>query len=362
MPVTPDTSVFSKLQGFADYQRANQEFEQKKALQQAQIGLAQAQAQKALVPDYDEIGKAAFIKAATQGADSLSPVEKASLLRLDAKEQTIVYNPATGAREQKPSLLERAGINLGNIAQPQTPMAQPIRQPAAQSTMTKPEQNAAILDVYGDSPAQPVTLSTDGNEWDAEYQKQLAAAAGNPKLQQTIKSDYAKSKMAMNDAESKNAGFADRMLESNLKIEQYKAAGMDVGQISKGAIPLIGNFVVSDDYQSFNQAQRDFINAQLRRESGAVINPDEFKYAAKQYFPQAGDSEQVLLQKKANRDAAVGGMVRSAGPAYKMPTVAKQPDGKQAAETDFQARKVASPEQIAAFKKKHASRAKSCCQ
>lgn len=37
MPVTPDTSVFSKLQGFADYQRANDDFQMKKALQQAQI-------------------------------------------------------------------------------------------------------------------------------------------------------------------------------------------------------------------------------------------------------------------------------------------------------------------------------------
>ncbi|MBP7662282.1 MAG: hypothetical protein KA770_00235 [Shewanella sp.] len=347
MPVTPDTSVFSKLQGFADYQRANQEFEMKKQIAQANVLQSQAAIMKAQELDADKLGQTAFLKAA-QGIP-LTPTETAALKYIDAKSPTAAFNPVTGVLEQKPSLIDRAGLNI-----PTTPN-QPTRQPTGQtSPVRSPSADISPPD-NGVNPAQPVVLSTDGgkNEWDAEYQKQLAAAAGNPKLQQTIKSDYAKSKMAMNDAESKNAGFADRMLESNLKIEQYKAAGMDVGQISKGAIPLIGNFVVSDDYQSFNQAQRDFINAQLRRESGAVINPDEFKNAAKQYFPQAGDSEQVLLQKKANRDAAVGGMVRSAGPAYKMPTVAKQPDGKQAAETDFQARKVASPEQIAAFKKKH---------
>lgn len=337
-----DTSLYEKLKGFSDYQRANDEFEMKKQMAAANILQSQAAIAKANELDADKLGQTAFLKAA-QGI-SLSPTETAALKYIDAKQPTAAFNPVTGVMEQKPSLIERAGIS-----------AIPIAQPSAKSpAMTKPQQDAAILDVFGDSPSKPVTLTTDApNQWDTEYQKQLSAAAGNPKLQQTIKSEYAKSKMAMNESESKNAGFADRMLESNPKIEQYKAAGMDVGQISKGSIPLIGNFVVSDDYQSFNQAQRDFINAQLRRESGAVINPDEFKNAAKQYFPQAGDSEQVLLQKKDNRDAAVGAMVRSAGPAYKMPPATKPIDGKQAAEADFQARKVATPEQIAAFKKKH---------
>ncbi len=207
MPVTPDTSVFSKLQGFADYQRANQEFEQKKALQQAQIGLAQAQAQKALVPDYDEIGKGAFIQAATQGVDSLTPVQKAALLAADAKAQTFGFNPATGAMEQKPSMLDRAGIQLGDIRQPvqnstipalaalpTQPMVAP--RPSAQPTMTKPEQDAGILDVYGDTPAQKVVLSTDAPEYNydaemkAKMQKELAGAAGNPKLQQTVREKY----------------------------------------------------------------------------------------------------------------------------------------------------------------------------
>ncbi|CAB5212901.1 hypothetical protein UFOVP191_63 [uncultured Caudovirales phage] len=49
MPVTPDTSVFSKLQGFADYQRANDDFMLKKALtiQAAQKNALETQALQA---------------------------------------------------------------------------------------------------------------------------------------------------------------------------------------------------------------------------------------------------------------------------------------------------------------------------
>lgn len=47
----PDLSVFGRNKGFMDYQRANDEFQARKALQQAQIMQAQAMAQKAMMPE-----------------------------------------------------------------------------------------------------------------------------------------------------------------------------------------------------------------------------------------------------------------------------------------------------------------------
>jgi hypothetical protein len=38
--------------------------------------------------------------------------------------------------------------------------------------------------------------------------------------------------------------------------------------------------------QSQKQAEQNFINAILRKESGAAISPSEYKNAEKQYFPQ----------------------------------------------------------------------------
>lgn len=58
----------------------------------------------------------------------------------------------------------------------------------------------------------------------------------------------------------------------------------------------------SDEYKQIEQAQRDFLNATLRRESGAAIAESEFKNAQLQYFPQPGDTPEVVKQKQKNRE------------------------------------------------------------
>ena len=55
----------------------------------------------------------------------------------------------------------------------------------------------------------------------------------------------------------------------------------------------------------YEQAKRDFINAILRQESGATIGADEFSNANKQYFPQVGDTPQVIEQKRRNRETVI---------------------------------------------------------
>ena len=63
----------------------------------------------------------------------------------------------------------------------------------------------------------------------------------------------------------------------------------------------VKNLANSPARQRFQQAERNFINATLRRESGAVISESEFKEARLQYIPQTGDSQEVLEQKARNR-------------------------------------------------------------
>ncbi len=58
----------------------------------------------------------------------------------------------------------------------------------------------------------------------------------------------------------------------------------------------------SDKFKQIEQAQRDFINAALRRESGAAIAESEFENARLQYFPQPGDTPEVVKQKQKNRE------------------------------------------------------------
>lgn len=117
------------------------------------------------------------------------------------------------------------------------------------------------------------------------------------------------------------AGYADRMVQADAILDNPKLASAqtDVGQQVAAGVPFIGNFLTSAEKQQADQAQRDFINAILRRESGAVISESEFANARRQYFPQPGDTQAVLDQKAANRQNAIMGVARAAGPAYERP-------------------------------------------
>ena len=116
--------------------------------------------------------------------------------------------------------------------------------------------------------------------------------------------------------QAKSSGFARRTLAAEKVISNPKMveAATDLRQKAAGSIPVIGNALVTPQFQKFDQARRDFVNAILRRESGAVISDSEFENANIQYFPQFGDAPEVIAQKAANRRNAIAGLLESSGP------------------------------------------------
>lgn len=94
------------------------------------------------------------------------------------------------------------------------------------------------------------------------------------------------------------AGFAARIGTANEVI-------VELGKQFTGAVSRLAGAVPrglqSEARQRFDQATRNFINATLRRESGAAIAPSEFDSAELQYIPQPGDTSAVLEQKTQNR-------------------------------------------------------------
>ncbi|TGN09160.1 hypothetical protein EHR07_02020 [Leptospira bandrabouensis] len=72
----------------------------------------------------------------------------------------------------------------------------------------------------------------------------------------------------------------------------------------------------SDDRKSYETAQSDWIQANLRKESGSAISDEEFSKNAKTYFPQAGDSPEILKQKAQLRGIMENNMKSEARPAY----------------------------------------------
>jgi len=124
----------------------------------------------------------------------------------------------------------------------------------------------------------------------------------------------------MTEPQSQAAGFADRMVNALPIITDTSPAAMSRWQQLLGKVPLAGNSFVSSEFQQHIQAERDFINAVLRKESGAAISESEFVNARQQYIPQPGDQPAVLAQKAKNRETVLANLTRDAGPAYKPPT------------------------------------------
>lgn len=148
-----------------------------------------------------------------------------------------------------------------------------------------------------------------------------------------------KSQGALTEVQGKAMTFGARMVDSNRTLKELDKKGVHSTGIVKNTVGSIAGLVplgVGDkladmadstfntlpralggpnaDQQSLDQAQRNFLNAILRRESGAAISPGEFANGTRQYFPHPGDSAQVRAQKARNRDIAIAGIRREAGP------------------------------------------------
>jgi hypothetical protein len=122
----------------------------------------------------------------------------------------------------------------------------------------------------------------------------------------------------MTEGQAKANLFGSRMRESDRILSQLEGKYSPLAVNAKmgaekmpgvgGIAGAVGNAMLSNEGQMAEQAQRDFVNAVLRRESGAVISDQEFANAQKQYFPQPNDSQAVLAQKRRNRQMAIQGL------------------------------------------------------
>ena len=131
----------------------------------------------------------------------------------------------------------------------------------------------------------------------------------------------------MTEGQAKANLFGTRMQEADKIITELEGkysqtainavSGAESIPIIGGILGMAGNAMLPKEAQQAEQAQRDFINAVLRRESGAVISDSEFASARKQYFPQPGNDKDVIAQKARARQTAIQGLL------------AEVPDGKR---------------------------------
>lgn len=118
-------------------------------------------------------------------------------------------------------------------------------------------------------------------------------------------------------------GYAKRLEQAEQVFDELEKEGYKRGDTFDAAKNKILPGAFQDDgYKRNEQAERNFVNSVLRRESGAAISSSEFESAEKQYFPRPGDSPALLAQKRANRQQVMSSFRAEARGAYdKIPGV-----------------------------------------
>lgn len=132
------------------------------------------------------------------------------------------------------------------------------------------------------------------------------------------------------EVESNAAGFAQQMENATRVINTLPVGAQPgVGSGIAGSIPFIGEAakrgVQPAATQQYEQAAQAWIRAKLRKESGAAIGKDEMDQEYRTYFPQVGDTPDVIAQKANARTIATEAMKRSAGRFYTPPPETPKP-------------------------------------
>lgn len=146
------------------------------------------------------------------------------------------------------------------------------------------------------------------------------------------------------EGERQTAAFADRMVEAGKLLNDYENSGggyfgsgnnKKFGTLARvvQTLPIIGDassrFLQDTEQQKYEANARNWVTANLRKESGAVIGQDEYDNEYKKYFPQPGDSAETIKNKQQQRKLAEQGLIFQSGGAYDALQNFKNPLGRQ---------------------------------
>lgn len=130
-------------------------------------------------------------------------------------------------------------------------------------------------------------------------------------------------KRIFGESQSRAAGFTGRMIFSNTRMDDLESSGfnpVNMIDVTKDNLPFVPEWLErmlqSTKYKLYNTNKINFSTAQLRRETGAVINESEIVWIDETYFPQLGDGPEVQELKRLSRQEAIKAMETEAGNAY----------------------------------------------
>lgn len=207
--------------------------------------------------------------------------------------------------------------------------AEAKKQAEQQAKMQDPnsQQSMLLRDVMN---KQGIQAPDTASAADLSPLMSFAEQAQKGKMQSDLEKQKLAAMMGMAQMKAENApekaikptqyvagGFANRIAQSEDTFQKLLDKGYDP-TTATAAVQRSGLFpeiMKSEDAKKQSQAERNFVNAVLRRESGAAISPSEFASAETQYFPRVGDTQELLKQKAENRRGVLAALKTEAGPA-----------------------------------------------
>jgi hypothetical protein len=181
--------------------------------------------------------------------------------------------------------------------------------------------------------AQAMTMAQGGGQQDpystiGKLQADLAAGRISPEQYQIALQAMAPSGMAievgpdgqvrvtqgpgvqgkpLTEGQSKDTVYATRAEGALPTLDQYDVALTSLGDVALGADPtgIVRGRLQSNEYQLARQAGDEFLQAILRKDTGAAITAQEQELYGKTYLPQPGDSTDVIAQKRQSRRRAL---------------------------------------------------------
>jgi len=302
-PINPMQYAMQGMQaGIQNQQRAQmmERQQQEEARRQAEFYyLAREYSDKFLKARQEEAQQQAMLDSISQYSMGLDPVKRLAFNALPLSEKAKIisaqYFPATQEPTTTVRNLAAAGLTPGT----------PEFQQAMMTYLTRPRVQVNTGD-------KPVSIS-DLQKLEPPEGAPLTPGVTLSGLPQGTKVRQPEPKPPT-EAQSVSAGFYERMKRAHqdfspaLEQEIIKPT-----QAMLSGAPLLGNYLVSPAYQVASNIQRDFVTANLRKESGAVIADEEMENEIKKYFPQPGDKPAVIERKRRLRETAIQAMRANAG-------------------------------------------------
>lgn len=112
-------------------------------------------------------------------------------------------------------------------------------------------------------------------------------------------------------------GYYTRALDAHQALEGMEEKMASKNLAGQAAYSFLPNAMQSEENQLYKQAQRQFTEARLRKDSGAAIAASEYANDEKTYFPQPGDTPAVLQRKRQARSMVLRSLKDQAGRAYR---------------------------------------------